>query len=203
MNRRSTIIESMKCKKKTITIFDLDDTLVFTEAKIRVIDSLTGKECRALTPAQFNVFEKDSTSVLNFDDFEDSAILRKGRMNRPIFSILQKLYAEGKEISIITARSSKKIVYDFFLSRGVKLKMSMIFAVNDPRSIFMGHVYERKKQAVEKLIEKGFNDITFYDDYIHNLTSVKELENENSGVFVEAIHVTKEKYAKTSSKEIG
>ena len=44
-------------KYQSITIFDVDDTLIVTNSKIRVTDSNT-KETFELTPAEFNEFEK-------------------------------------------------------------------------------------------------------------------------------------------------
>lgn len=184
----------MKCKR--ITVFDLDDTLVSTSAKIRVIDAATGREIAALTPSQFNKFEKDNAHFLNFDDFESFEILKQGKPLKT-FLILQKLYYSGGEIAIVTARSSRKLISDFFLEHGIKLKRNLIFAVNDPEAGFTGHVYDRKKQAIEQLVEKGYNDLLFYDDYLPNLTAVKEAERE--GVIVETVLVTKNKYVKTSS----
>ena len=52
-----------------ILIFDLDDTLVITDAKIRVCDSKTG-ECHELTPEEFNTYEKKRGHILDFDDFK-------------------------------------------------------------------------------------------------------------------------------------
>ena len=40
-----------------IIVFDLDDTLVITDAKIKVCDKKTG-ECYALTPEEFNEYEQ-------------------------------------------------------------------------------------------------------------------------------------------------
>ena len=175
-------------EKRKIAIFDLDDTLVVTEAKIRVLNRL-GKEITALTPAQFNSFTKKRHHVLNFEDFDNSAILKEGKMIASIFSIFRNMLMRGDDISIITGRSSKKLVLDFFLGRGIRFRNDLVFAVNDPASPFTGTVSERKKQAIEVLISKGYNDFIFFDDHIDNLTLAKELEKEK-GVTVETVHVT-------------
>jgi hypothetical protein len=48
-----------KDKYDSITIFDVDDTLVVTKSLIRVVDTDSGEKFE-LTPAQFNEFEKKS-----------------------------------------------------------------------------------------------------------------------------------------------
>ena len=51
-----------------IIIFDLDDTLVISAAKIKVCNKKTG-ECYSLTPEEFNTYEKGEHEELNFDEF--------------------------------------------------------------------------------------------------------------------------------------
>ena len=67
-------------KKDRLVIFDLDDTLVKTDAKIKIISSKTKKVIAELTPNDFNSFKKKSGHILNFDDFEDPDILRQGKL---------------------------------------------------------------------------------------------------------------------------
>ena len=57
-------------KKEKLVIFDLDDTLIKTDAKIKIVDSKTGEIFQELTPAEFNFYSsKVSNHFLNFDDF--------------------------------------------------------------------------------------------------------------------------------------
>ena len=53
-----------------LIIFDLDDTLVTTDAKIKIVDRHTGKVIKEMSPQEFNTFETQSKRhVLNFEDF--------------------------------------------------------------------------------------------------------------------------------------
>ena len=53
-----------------LVIFDLDDTLVKTDAKIKIVDRKTGKILKEMTPQEFNSFEsKSKRHILNFEDF--------------------------------------------------------------------------------------------------------------------------------------
>ena len=40
-----------------LAVFDLDDTLIISDAKIQVLDTKTGKVIKTLTPAEFNFFK--------------------------------------------------------------------------------------------------------------------------------------------------
>ena len=56
-------------KKDRLIIFDLDDTLIKTDAKVKVLNHRTKKIICELTPCEFNEFKKEKHHVLNFDDF--------------------------------------------------------------------------------------------------------------------------------------
>ena len=62
-----------------ILVFDLDDTLVISSAKIKVCNKKTG-ECFSLTPEEFNTYEKNSDHVLNFEEFKSLEIMKAGEM---------------------------------------------------------------------------------------------------------------------------
>ena len=51
----SFINEAKPYSKDEIVVFDLDDTLVITDAKIKVCDNTNG-ECFSLTPEEFNEY---------------------------------------------------------------------------------------------------------------------------------------------------
>ena len=73
-----------------LVIFDLDDTLVKTDAKIKIVDRKTGKILKEMTPQEFNSFEsKSKRHILNFEDFLSPEILRQGKFIHEIFSKLK------------------------------------------------------------------------------------------------------------------
>ena len=78
-------------KYQSITIFDVDDTLVVTQSKIRVTDTTT-KEVFELTPAQFNEFEKKSHHDMDFSDFRNLDVLKAGKIVEPRFFSLGFFY---------------------------------------------------------------------------------------------------------------
>ena len=57
-------------RMKSITIFDVDDTLVVTRSKIKVHNPKTGFSTD-LTPQEFNTFQKRPHDKMDFSDFRD------------------------------------------------------------------------------------------------------------------------------------
>lgn len=160
-----------------LVIFDLDDTLVTTDAKIKIVDRHTGKILKEMTPQEFNSFEsKSDRHVLNFEDFSSPEILRQGKFIRDIFEKLKVYYKKGIPVSIVTARSSSELVRNFFLEHGIDIHPQLVIAVNDPQYGYEGNIAQRKKEAIKDLIDLGFKRLTFFDDSEDNLRLAKQAE---------------------------
>jgi hypothetical protein len=172
--------------RKKLVIFDLDDTLIKSDAKIRVYDSENNSEVTSLTPSQFNYHVKSHSHYFGFDDFECEKILGRSKFTKT-FRSFKRYYAMWTPISIITARSSDKIVLDFFEAKGYPLNPSLVFAIHNHRKKFTGSVAERKRQAIEVLIKRGYNDIIYYDDNLENLSLAQELDSDR--VKIKTVHV--------------
>jgi hypothetical protein len=171
-----------------LAIFDLDDTLIISQAKIQVLDPHTGKVIKSLTPEQFNHYTHDPKNALSFSEFEDADILRKSSFITEILEKLLNFYRSGVHVSIVTARSNTKLIRDFFLENGIDIHPDLVIAVNDPMYKFTGNIAERKKQAIHGLIEHGYRDLVFFDDNEDNLRLAKEIEKERD-VNVETVKV--------------
>lgn len=164
-------------KKNRLVIFDLDDTLIKTDAKIKIVSRKTGKILKELTPSEFNFYSgKISNHHLNFDDFECPEILSRARFIRRIFNRFKKYYSQGIPVSIVTARSSSQLVRDFLLSNGVDIHPDLVIAINDPKYSFEGSISQRKQKAILDLIDDGYTDLIFFDDNHENLNLAKEVE---------------------------
>ena len=166
-----------KWSGNSITIFDIDDTLVLTNSKIRVHDPETDKTYE-LTPKEFNEYQKDPNHVLDFSDFRNPDILKAGRIIDWVMNILQKTLQIERAVGIITARDDKDLIIDFLLHNGVDINPDFIFAVNDPKSNFTGSIAERKQQAFVEFIDMGFKNFKFFDDDSENLKLAKQLEKQ-------------------------
>lgn len=177
-----------KYKGERMSIFDVDDTLVVTSAKIRVFDPHTGEEY-GLTPGEFNDYEKKSHHELDFSEFDDGELLLNGKPIEWVLNILKRSMNKERAVGIITARGDKQIVIDFLKKHGVKINPDFVFAVNDPKSKYKGNNAERKKQAFKDLIDMGYTKFRFFDDNLDNLAYAKQLEDEHPEVEVETKHI--------------
>ena len=173
------INEAKPYKYGKILVFDLDDTIIVSAARIWVKDKLTGEEF-SLTPEEFNTFQKKPNQILNFDEFQSLEIMKAGKLINYYFKILKEAYRLKIAIGIVTARDNHKMIYTW-LKDHLKTPVDgdLIFAVNDDKHHnFKGDIAERKKQAFREIIKMGFDDLQFYDDDTANLRLVKSLEKE-------------------------
>lgn len=162
--------------RKTICIFDLDDTLVKTGAKIKVYEKDTGDLLHSLTPEEFNDFVNQGHS-LDFEDFNDLRILLNGSLMEENIKILKNC-AVQHPVGMITARSHLFSVLEFIRQKNLPVQEDLVFVVNDEKSPFDGTVAQRKKQAFSQLIERGYDDFIYWDDNLENLEAAKSLEKE-------------------------
>lgn len=165
-----------------ILVFDLDDTLVITDAKIKVCDKKTG-ECYVLTPEEFNEYEKHPDHELDFDDFKSLEIMKAGKLIEYYLKIFKEAYKMKLAVGIVTARDDQEMIYRWLKDHvGYHIDKDLIFAVNDPVHKFKGSISDRKKAAFTELINMGYNDFQFFDDDDTNLTLVKSLEKEHENI---------------------
>lgn len=174
-----------------ILVFDLDDTLVITDAKIKVCDKKTG-ECFALTPEEFNAYEKQPHHELDFDDFKSLEIMKAGKLIEYYLKIFKEAYNQKLAVGIVTARDDRDMIWKWLREHvGFRIDKDLIFAVNDPVHRYKGGISDRKKAAFKDLIDMGYNDLQFYDDDDANLRLVKSLEDEYEGINISTIKAIK------------
>lgn len=174
-----------------IIVFDLDDTLVITDAKIKVCNKKSG-ECFALTPEEFNEYEKQPHHELDFDDFKSLEIMKAGKLIEYYLKIFKEAYKQRLAVGIVTARDDREMIYRWLREHvGFRIDKDLIFAVNDPVHKYRGAISDRKKAAFKELIDMGYMDFQFYDDDTANLKLVKSLESEYEGVSISTIKAQK------------
>ena len=165
-----------------ILVFDLDDTLVITDAKIKICNKETG-ECLSLTPEEFNEYEYHPSHDLDFNDFKCLEIMKAGRMIDYYLKIFKDAYRMKLAVGIVTARDDRDMIYRWLKDHvGYHIDKDLIFAVNDPSHGFTGPISDKKKQAFVEFINMGYIDFQFFDDDDSNLRLVKSLENEHEGI---------------------
>ena len=165
-----------------IFVFDLDETLVISSAKIKVCNKKTG-DCYSLTPEEFNTYERGDHDDLNFDEFKSLEIMKAGKLIEYYLKIFKEAYKMKLAVGIVTARDDQEMIYRWLKDHvGYHIDKDLIFAVNDPVHKFKGSISDRKKDAFTELINMGYNDFQFFDDDDANLRLVKSLEKEHKDI---------------------
>lgn len=178
-------------KGRSLTIFDIDDTLFHTTAKIKVIKD--GKVVRELTNQEFNTYQLQPGEQFDFGEFRNSEKFKKE--SKPIRPMIAKLKAilnntTGKVI-MLTARADfddKQTFLSTFAKYGIDMsKIHVHRAGNLP---VPSSPADKKAVFVRKYLDSGLYDrVRLYDDSMKNLTVFKDLKSEYPSVDFKAFYV--------------
>jgi len=157
-------------------IFDFDDTLVKTDAKVIVHGKRGRKE---LSSAEFASYKAEPGDKLDLSQFMDKLI-----NPRAIPKYVKKLKEAvgGGEAIILTARADvrpiAKFLRDIGITGGVKIVGLNTVDPND------------KRKYIERLItQRGATNIEFYDDSPKNINAVQKLTKQYPDVRLKIVHV--------------
>lgn len=184
----------------SISIFDLDDTIVITDAKIKVCNIVTG-DCHELTPEEFNEYEKHPDDQLDFDDFKSIEIMKAGQLIHYYLKILADAYKVKRAVGIVTARDDRDMIYKWMKEHvGFHIAKDLIYAVSDPVHGFSGNIAEKKQQAFREIIERGYTKIQFFDDDQANLNLVNDLKKEYPNIELSTYKADKKMFKSIEKK---
>lgn len=193
--------KSRPFSQTAITVFDLDDTLVITDAKIKVCNIVTG-DCHELTPEEFNEYEANPNHELNFDDFKSLEIMKAGDLIHYYLKILADAYKMKRAVGIVTARDSQEMIYTWLKDHvGFHIAKDLIYAINDPVHGLSGSIAQKKQQAFREYIEMGYRKIQFFDDDNANLKLVKDLQEEYPDVEISVYKADKSKFKRIEKRK--
>jgi hypothetical protein len=149
----------MKIKK--LRIFDLDDTLFETEAKV-VVTSSDGTS-REITPAEYAVYEPQSGDKFDFSQFQtliNPTLIRS--IGKRFYKITQSTGTDRKTV-ILTARGSEAAPH-------IRDIIRKYFRVNiEVITLGTGDPMAKANWILNKIQNEGYNDIFFVDDSSKNI----------------------------------
>jgi hypothetical protein len=158
-----------------IILFDLDDTIINTIAEIGVVKG--GKVIKRLPNAEFNDYVLGPGESFDFGEFDDPILLDQSPFTK-YWNTLKREYMKGTHTGILTARSDSRMIKEFFLKNGIRIKDELVIAINDPSLGLKGNIQEKKTEAIRILAGVGYNNFIFFDDNEPNLKSAKALEGQ-------------------------
>ena len=168
---------------KGLTIFDIDDTLFVSKARIIVKNTNTGKE-KPLTPMEFNSYKLRKHEEYDYGEFRSAKIFYQtatpiGRMVNKAKAIIKNATAKGSKVIIVTARSDmddKKLFIKTFEAHGIPMKNVYV-----ERAGNMSGKNSAANKAIifRKYLQTGeYARIRLFDDHKDNLKALLDLKKE-------------------------
>jgi hypothetical protein len=162
-------------------VFDFDDTLVKTDAKVHIYKN--GKKIKSLTPEEYNFYKPSPGETTNMDDFIDPRIImdaKKYKMWPALHNIdmAKKSGRSTSEIYILTARSpkAKLPIHNLLTREGIDIPLENIITLGHDS----GQYYDIAKAKREVLTDlaNNYDKVFFFDDSHKNI----ELANKIPGI---------------------
>ena len=175
---------------KGLTIFDIDDTLFVSKARIIVKNTNTGKE-KPLTPMEFNSYKLRKHEEYDYGEFRSAKIFYQtatpiGRMVNKAKAIIKNATAKGSKVIIVTARANmddKKLFIKTLESHGLPMRDVYVERAGN----MSGSSAENKKVIFRKYLKTGeYSRIRLFDDHKENLKALLDLKKEFPSVDMQA-----------------
>lgn len=171
---------------KGLTIFDIDDTLFVSKARVLVKNKNTDKS-KPLTPQEFNHYKLQKGEEFDFGEFRSAKIFYQtatpiARMIEKAKAIIKNATARGSKVIIVTARAdmdNKDLFIKTFKSHGIPMKNVYV----ERGGNLSGSASENKKVIFRKYLDTGeYARIRLFDDHLENLTALLDLKKDYPNV---------------------
>jgi hypothetical protein len=174
-----------------LTIFDIDDTLMHTTAKIAV--KTNGKVVRELTNQEFNTYQLKRGEEFDFGQFRDAKKFKEE--SKPIAKMFAKAKAilrnvvnkPGSQMIILTARNDfddKETFLDTFRQYGLDIDKVRVERAGKLSKLSPAHA---KYVIIYNYLKQGnFTRVRLFDDSMANLKEFLRLKQDFKNVEFEA-----------------
>lgn len=163
---------------RRLRVFDFDDTLVKTDAKVYVTDK-AGQRA-TLTPGEFAVYDRRAGDKFDYTDFQK---LINPREIKPMMRLLKKVYAlHGADgVVVLSARSVARPIVQFMVAAGYSDVEVVALDDADPNV---------KANWISKRISRDdVRTLEFFDDSHKNVSAVKALKAKHPDAAIHVHHV--------------
>jgi len=179
--------------QKKAYIFDFDETLVTTKAKIQVYRN--GVFVQSMNSKEYNTYKPKKEDKLDFSEFKDPELILNAKRFKmwPVIKNISDAVKQDKSnstIYILTARSSivKSYIYEFLKRNGIEIGIEHIITIGDDAGNI--NISNEKRKQLKKLAAQ-YDVITFFDDDPKNIAiaagiagiRTRLVESLNEGVF--------------------
>jgi len=168
---------------KGLTIFDIDDTMFVSKARVLVKNKNTG-QVKALTPMEFNSYKLRKNEEYDYGEFRSAKIFYQtatpiARMVQKAKAIISNATKKGSKVIIVTARADmddKKLFIKTFEAHGIPMKNVYV-----ERAGNMSGKNSAANKAIifRKYLQTGkYARIRLFDDHKDNLKALLDLKKE-------------------------
>lgn len=179
---------------KGLHVFDVDDTLFHTTAKIRVMKGK--KQMASLSNSEYNTHKLPDGHHYDYSEFRsaekfDTESKPNQRMLQKMKSLHTKAKSSGGKVIINTARADfddRDRFLGAFRKHGVDIDNIHVHRAGNMNG--EGTVAEKKTQIIRNQIKNGnYKHVSLYDDSEQNLKHFLELKKEFPNINFNAHHV--------------
>ena len=178
--------------RRSLVIFDIDDTLLHTTAKIKVVQD--GRVVRQLSNQEFNNYELQPGEEFDFGEFRNAE--KFNQESKPIEPMIHKLktilaHSDNSDVIMLTARAdfdNRELFLKTFTDLDIDMSQVHVHrAGNLPGDAIPA---EKKAVYVRRYADTGrYDHIRLYDDSRTNLVVFKELKSEYPDIDFRAYYV--------------
>ena len=165
-----------------LTIFDIDETLFHTKAKVQV--SKSGKIIRILDNQQYNSYRLKKGESFNYGQFKSAKIFKE--TSTPIAKVIKRAKRiihfatrKGSKVIIVTARQDmddKKLFKEAFKAQGIDIGRVYVERAGN---IGKGTASENKVVIFKRYLDTGrYARIRLFDDDKNNLNAFLSLKKQ-------------------------
>ena len=167
---------------KGLTIFDIDDTMFISKARVLVKNKNTGQS-KALTPMEFNSYKLRKNEEYDYGEFRSAKIFYQtatpiARMVQKAKAIISNATKKGSKVIIVTARADmddKNLFIKTFEAHGIPMKNVYVERAGN----MSGSSAENKQIIFRKYLKTGeYARIILFDDHKENLQALLDLKKE-------------------------
>jgi len=168
---------------KGLTIFDIDDTMFISKARVLVKNKNNTKE-KPLTPQEFNSYKLAKDEYFDFGEFRSSKIFYQtatpiARMVAKAKAIIKNATAKGSKVIVVTARSDmddKDLFIKTFEAHGIPMNNVYVERA--------GNMSGKNSAANKSIIFRKYLKtdeyarVRLFDDHKENLDALLDLKRE-------------------------
>ena len=169
-----------------LTIFDIDETMFKTKAKVKVIKD--GKVISSLDNQQFNKYKLKKDESFDFGEFRSAEIFNKtstpiARMINKVKVILKNATKAGSRVIIVTARpnfDNKELFLDTFRKQGIDIDNIYVERAGNLGS---GPAADNKVVIFKKYLDQNkYKRMRLFDDSRTNIKAFLDLKKEYNDI---------------------